>query len=92
MLFGHDYNAHFSSMVLGIIVLQIDEAYTHTVGFLDDETQLPIVEKVVCALGNVLFEGIMREWHRCLPAAPQLGIVLDEIHEVEVFRLDSSQL
>ena len=92
LLFGRHDDAYLGTMVLGIVVLQIDEAYAYAISLLDDKPQLPVVEEVVRALGYVLLEGEVRERHEGLSTRPQLCVILNEIHQVEVFRLDSSQL
>ena len=78
-------------MMLRVVLLQIDKTDAVSVGSFKNETKLAVVEEVVCALGNILLEGIVRERHGSLSELPQPGIVLDKIHQVEVFGLYRSQ-
>ena len=91
LLFRNHNDSHFGTMMLRVVLLQIDKTYAVSVGSFKNETKLAVVEKVVSTLGDILLEGIVLERHGSLSELPQLSIVLDEIHQVEVFGLYRSQ-
>lgn len=88
---GQEDDAHLGPQVAGMEVLEVDEALDNAVGSLDDEPQLTVLVDVVLTLGNKLPEGIGREGGGGLALGPQAGVVLDEVHQVEVFGFGGPQ-
>ena len=66
LLWNHN-DSHFSTMMLRVILLQIDKANANAIGRFNDEPKLTVVEEVVAALGDVLLEGKMGEGNGGLP-------------------------
>ena len=91
LLLWDNHDAHFGPLVQRLVVLQIDETDAAAIGRLDDEAKLTVAEDVVAALGNVLLQGEMGERNRSLAQRPQRGVVLYEVHQVEVLRLNCPQ-
>jgi hypothetical protein len=80
-------DAHLGTQMAGLEILQIHEALGDSVAPFDAKTKLSVPIDVIVCSGKELAKGMCREGHGGQPVGPETGVVLHEIHRVEIFRL-----
>ena len=87
-----DDKTEFGTTVGGIEIDKVDNADSLSLGVVDHHPYLTVGIDVVGDVGHIVVEHIAGIGHIRRADIPEADVVLDAIEQIEVFRLDGSQV